>query len=194
MGTMTKCIALPLLGLLLALPQPSQASQSDEEKSLITYLSAHEFRPSRRILDKISKDTNRLLVRVSTYRHLRPTVRVRALAALALYPSERSRRYLLSLFHERSLKGSNTGLLLRSQAMRSAARAFGIDVVDDIKALRDDEEEHIRAAVAHALADSGQRSMLSYLRSWLSHAKTIVVKSAIDQSIERLKRLEETRP
>jgi hypothetical protein len=78
--------------------------------------------------------------------------------------------------------------------MRSAARAFGIDVVDDIKALRDDEEEQIRAAVAHALADSGQRSMLSYLRSWLPHAKTIVVKWAIDQSIERLKRLEETRP
>tara|TARA_Y100001934_G_scaffold216835_1_gene257327 strand:- start:108 stop:686 length:579 start_codon:yes stop_codon:yes gene_type:complete len=177
-----------ILGLLalLALPMEASANRSDEERSLIVYLGAHEFEPSRKILDKISHDTNRLLIRVSGYKALRPTLRVRAIAALSLYPTQQTQRYLLGLFHERSLKKTNTGLLIRRQALRSAASAFGVEVVDEIKALRSDNDPNIRDAVAHALGDTKLASLIPYLKAWLPHENTYLVRGSIERSIDRL--------
>ena len=173
---------------LLALPSEANANRSDEERSLILYLGAHEFEPSRKILDKISNDTNRLLIRVSGYTGLRPTLRVRAVAALSLYPTVQTQRYLLGLFHERSLKKTNTGLLIRRQALRSAGSAFGVEVVDEIKALRSDKDPNIRDAVAHALGDTKLKSLIPYLKAWLPHETTYLVRGTIERSIDRLSR------
>lgn len=183
-----RCAWIPCLALLLLLPTAAEASRSDEERSLIVYLGANEFEPSRKVLDKISQDTNRLLIRVSGYKSLRPTLRVRAIAALSLYPTTQTRRYLLGLFHERSLKKSNTGLLIRRQALRSAGTAFTVDVIDDIKALRSDADPNIRDAVAHALGDTKSASLIPYLKAWLPHENTYLVRGSIERSIDRLSR------
>jgi hypothetical protein len=184
-------ILIGFLLVLLAVPATVQANRSDEERSLITYLSAHEFQPSRKILDRISADPNRLLIRVAGYTKLRPTLRVRAIASIALYPSQQTQRYLLALFHERSLKKSNTGLLIRRQALRSAGRAFGVEVVDEIKALRTDKDPNIRDAVAHALADTRLKALIPYLQAWLPNEDTYLVRGSIEQAIERLSRQKE---
>lgn len=178
-----------LLAAFLAFPSVASATSADEERSLVTYLTGHHFKPDRRVLDRISPETNRLLVRIASDAHQRPTLRVRAVTSLSLYPSLRTKRYLLGLFHERSLKGTNTGLLLRVEALRSSARAFRGKVADDIKALRDDADIQIRAAVAQALGDTGSKRLLPYLRAWLPHEKTFFVRGVIDQTIDRLERL-----
>ena len=188
---MTRRFKMHLLVCLLALmviPTQAHANRADEERSLIAYLGAYEFEPSRKVLDRISHDTNRLLIRVSGYTKLRPSLRVRAIAALGLYASAQTQRYLLGLFHERSLKKTNTGLLIRRQALRSAGRAFGVEVVDEIKALRSDKDPNIRDAVAHALGDTKVKLLIPYLKAWLPHEDTYLVRGSIERSIERLSR------
>ena len=191
MNRLTKTVFFAIFTMLLSVPLNANANRPDEERSLISYLSAYEFEPSRKILDKISDDANRMLIRVSGYQKLRPTLRVRAIASLALYPSQQTQRYLLALFHERSLKKTNTGLLIRRQALRSAARAFHVEVVDEIKALRSDKDPNIRDAVAHALGDTRLKSLLPYLKAWLPHEDTYLVRGSIERSIERLSRQKE---
>ena len=160
----------------------------EQERLLMVLLNAHEYRPTRKLLDRVGKDVNRLLVRISTYRSARAKVRVRALLSLALYPTRRTKLYLLSLFHERSLKKNNTGLLMRRQALRSAAFAFKTEVINDILILKADPSPQIREAVAHALGDTLSLSALSPLRAWLPNERELFVRIAIDRSIVRIKR------
>ena len=182
------------LALLVTSAGPVQArSEKEQERLLIVVLNAHEYRPNKKVLDKIGPEVNRLLIRIATYHTMRATVRVRALSSLALYPSNQTRRYLLSLFHERSLKKSPSGLLLRRQAIRSAARAFRASVIADIITLKTDRNVQIREAVAHALGDTLSKQALPHLRAWLPHEKELFIRLAIEKSITRITRQKDTK-
>ena len=181
-------IALLALALLTGSSSAAEArSVKEQERLLLVLLNAHEYRPNRKLLDRVGKQVNQLLVRISTYRHMRARVRLRALASLAVYPSHRTKQYLLSLFHERSLKKNAVGLLIRRQAIRSAALAFKDGVINDILTLKSDGDAQIREAVAHGLGDTLSTLALPHLRAWLPNERELFVRMAIEKAIKRIK-------
>ncbi len=174
----------------LVLGGVASASESFEkqERRLMTLLSAYEYVPNKKVLDRVGPDVDLLLVRIAGHPKLRPTVRVRAMSSMALYPNPRVQGFLRSLLHERRLKGTPLGVLLRRQAMRSLAWAFGDAAVDDLAPLRQDADPQIREACARAYGDSQSRRAIALLEAWLPHEPELFVRSAVDDALQRLKR------
>ncbi len=182
------CLALTALLILVSAPSATARSLQEQERSVISLLNAFEYVPSRRVLDRIGPDVNEVLVRVSTFPRLRSTIRVRALSSLALYPSDRTQRYLVGLLYDRELRKSSVGLLLRRQAMRSLGFAFGEDAIKDIKQFRSDEDPQIRESCAHALGDTLSARAEDVLAAWLPLEKELFIRLAIESSIKRIRK------
>jgi hypothetical protein len=183
-------LAAALLAAALVLSAATAAAATtvkEQERSLLKLLAAHEYQPNRRVLDRIGPDVNQLLVHVASYRNVRTTLRVRALASLALYPSPRTRQYLSAQLHERDLMGTPGGTLMRRQAMRSLGLAFGVEVVGELTPFRDDPDPQIREGAAHALGDTGAADALAPLSAWLPNESKLFVRVAIDNAINRIR-------
>ncbi|MCA9519097.1 MAG: HEAT repeat domain-containing protein [Myxococcales bacterium] len=159
----------------------------EQRESLFTLLSAYEMRVDRKVLDTIGPDVNDLLVDLADGPKVRPRVRVRAVSALGYYPSARTKAYLVSLIHERSLKGSAIGRDLRRQALRSYGFAYRDGAVDELLSVKDDPQPLVREAVAHGLGDTGSAYAITALETWLDQERDIVVRTAIDRSLDRLR-------
>lgn len=159
----------------------------ERRASLQWVLAAHDTELNKGVLDALGPDTDELLIDIANTPRETPRVRVRALAALAFYPSEGTFGFLSSLLHERNLIGNVEGLQLRRQAIRSLGRAFAERAVDDLAALRTDREPGIRQAVAQGLGDSGSARALPTLELWLSTEHDLVVREAVDRAVNRLR-------
>jgi HEAT repeat protein len=194
MNRTTVRIFLVALSGLVAVPAlPARSSDRDsleeQEQRLVRVLSAHEFAPSRNVFDRIGPDVNQLLVRIASSTEHRPSLRVRAVSALSIYPSDRSRRFLGGLLFERELVGTPSGTLLRREAMRSLAVGFGGEVVDELAPLKDDGDAQIREGCAHALGETKSPRAVPVLDAWLPHEPELFVRLAVDRAVSRLKRL-----
>lgn len=181
-----------LVLLLVALTQAAPASarsrsKADQRTSLVYYLNAYELRLTREALDQIGPDVPQLLVDLVNAPDAAVKVRVRACAGLGLYPTQQSFDVLRTLLHERLLIGTEVGLQLRRQALRSLGRGFGDRSVDDIVHLRNDPEPLVREAVAHALSDAGSARPLPMLETWLSIEPVLHVRMAVDAAVSRLR-------
>jgi hypothetical protein len=182
-------IALVASVALTALAPPAAASQSvrEQRESLLWLLQAHEFRPDRALLDKVGPDVNRVLVHIAEDPNTRSRIRVRAVSALAVYPSTRTSQFLAGLLYEPELMGTPGGTAIRRQALRSLGYAFGGEMVHTIAGLRNDADPQIREAVAHALGDTRSHHALEVLDSWLPLEQELFVRLAVDRSISRLR-------
>lgn len=172
----------------LALPATAaRRSRADQRASLVWYLNAYELKLTREALDRIGPDVAELLVDILNTPDAFVKVRVRACAGLGLYPSQQSFDVLRELLHERSLIGTELGIQLRRQALRSLGKGFGDRAVDDIIHLRTDPEPLVREAVAHALGDAGSVRALPMLETWLSVEPVLHVRMAVDSTVARLR-------
>jgi HEAT repeat protein len=183
-----------LLGAAIPVGQPAQAApptklrpMAEQRESLVMLLSAYEPEFRKAVFDTIGPDVPRLLVDIANHPKERATVRTRAVAALANYPNENTRAYLLGLLHERSLMENDLGLLMRSQALRTLGKAFGDGEVENIAALKNDRSQDVRAAVAHALGDSRSKKARLILETWLEQETNLAVKLAVDKALQRLR-------
>lgn len=192
---LARLILLALVAV-VALPQvaAAQVSPQEQRKSLMWLLSAHEFRVERRLLDSVGEDVNRQLVHIASDPKVRPTIRSRAVASLAVYPSARTRDYLQSLLYERALEGTTAGVQLRRQAIRSLAWAFREAVVNTLSGLRQDADPQIREATAHALGDTRSPAAERILDAWLPHEPELFVRLAVDRSLDRIRKGKERTP
>ena len=178
-----------LLTLVLMAPTTSARTQHTEEaqrRVLLQLLNAHEFKVNRKAFDRIGPEVNRLLVNISGDPRQRPTVRVRATAALSVFPSERTRRYLNGVLFDPDLMKNQFGLLQRREAMMSLGAAFKEDAVQSLAGFHDDKDPQIREGCARALGISGSKRALTTLNSWLPNEPEIFVRQAIDEAIEKL--------
>ncbi|MGM0576212.1 MAG: HEAT repeat domain-containing protein [Myxococcota bacterium] len=176
--------------LVLAAAPASQSRERNEEeqkRALLSYLNAHEFTVDERVLEAIGPDVNRLLVHVASDRNVRPTVRGRAVAALRVYPTKRTKKFLEGLLYERSLVGSSAGTLIRRETLRTLGRAFGEESVHAIADLRESSEPQIREGVAQGLGATGSPTALRILEGWLHHEPKLFVRLAVDEAITRLR-------
>lgn len=185
-------LAILTTGLTLAATAPEAAAvparpRSDQRASLVELLGAHELVLDRRSLDTIGPDVAQLLIDVAGGPNERPTVRVRAVAALALYPNASTHAYLRAQLFERTWFGSSLGSKMRSQALRSLGRAYGDSAIDDIASLRDDADPLVREGVAWALLDTRSTRGVPVLEAWLSHEEDFTVRSAVDQALTKLR-------
>ena len=171
---------LGLCACLIAHARPAHQQRSD----LLLVLNAYEFRVDAQVLRKIGPDVNKLLIEISGDPGFRPRVRNHALMALSVYPATQTRRYLESLLMEPSLIGTQTGTLIRRQALRSLGKAFQGEVVVPIANLKDDVNPQIRIAVAHALGDTQSDRAIPILSAWLPNEKELGVREAVDRALE----------
>lgn len=187
---------LPALSLALALallalaPTPADArtrSRPERRASLVWLLAATDAKLSRPALEALGPDTAELLIDIANTPREAPTVRVRALAGLGFYPTEPSYAFLSSLLNERNLIGHAEGLRMRRQAIRSLGWAFGDRAVDELLALRNDDEPGVRRSVALALGDSGSRRALPALEHWLTGEQDLAVRQAVDEAVNQLR-------
>lgn len=167
-----------------ATPERTPDEQFD---MLVSLLRATEIPLNRRSLDTVGRDINLVLVRIADLPRVDDVVRVRAVAALGLYPSRMTLDYLSSLLHERSLIGTALGTRLRRQAVRSIGVGFGDRAPDLVLALQRDPEPRIREAVAHAIGDSGSTHAIAALNAWLPNEPVLTVRLAIDSAIDTLR-------
>ena len=162
-------------------------SHDDRRASVVQLLSAYELELSRPALDTIGSDVGELLIDIASHPRETPRVRVRALAALALYPNESSFAYLRAQLFERSWYGNGLGVQMRRQALRSLGRGFRERAVDDIASLKNDPEPLVREAVAWSLADAGSQVAVPVLETWLQQEQTFSVRDAVDRALTRLR-------
>ncbi len=160
----------------------------DQRSSLVQLLSAFELEISRPALDTIGRDLHELLIDIASHPRELPRVRVRALAALALYPTESALAYLRAQLFERAWIGNGLGTQMRRQALRSLGRGFGERALDDIISVKGDTEPLVREAVAQALADAGSARAVPVLETWLQQESAFTVRDAVDRALTRLRR------
>lgn len=171
----------------LAAPSAQARTERSQEKSLVTLLQAFEFVPDRESLDRVGPSVNKLLVKIAGHPKYRPSLRNRALMALALYPSARTRDYLPSLFYDKTLSETRHGLLLRRQAIISFGKAFEDGAVDDLMPLGEDTDSQIREAWAHAMGETASMRALNALEAKIEHEDELHVRLAIDRAIAKLR-------
>ncbi len=169
-------------------PAAAKRTKDEQRASLVWMLSAYELQLTLENLERIGPDVGELLVDILNTPKEQVRTRVRAVAALAFYPTEQSFDVLRSLLHERSFKGTELGLQVRRQALRSLGRGFGDRAVDDMLGLRTDPEPLVREAVALGLMDAASARALPTLETWLSMEPDLGVRIAVDRAVSRLRR------
>ncbi|TNF38005.1 MAG: HEAT repeat domain-containing protein [Deltaproteobacteria bacterium] len=186
----TLTVALALLVTLLPLAaaaRPADRSPDEQRAMLVRLLGDKNLELDRRFLDPIGDDVPHQLVLIADLPSIRALVRVRALAALGLYPTVVTRRYLTGVLNEPDNAGSAVGTRLRQQALRSLGVGFGPEAVDDILAHRRDRAPAIRMSVANALGDARDPRVLPTLEQWLGAEPDLTVRAAIDDAISKLR-------
>ncbi len=183
-------LAFALAGSLAVSSDASARSKSEQRSSLVWLLSSYELQLRPENLARIGADVGELLVDIMNTPNEAVRVRVRAVAALAFYPSEATYEVLMSLLHERADNGTELGLQMRRQALRSLGRGFGDRAVDAMLSLKNDPEPLVREAVALGLLDAGSVRVVPTLETWLSVEPHLAVKIALDRAVNRLKTAE----
>jgi HEAT repeat protein len=167
---------------------PSKFRTPDQQReSLVMLLAAYEPVMKRSVFDSVGPDVPRLLIDIASHPKEAPTVRQRAVSALALYPSAATRGFLLSLLNDRNLLATTYGLVVKAQALRSLGRAFGDTEVDTLASYRSDPEVQIRAGAAYGLGDSKSKKARLVLETWLAQEDNLTVKHAIDRALTALR-------
>ncbi len=179
-------MTLSLLAVSSSSGHATAPSKLDEQRrSLYTFLQAYEIKLRRKVLDRVGPDVARLLIDIADKPRALAKVRIRAVAAVALYPTQTTRDYLRGLLHHKD-GGSSMALQLRRQALRSLGYAFGEDALDDILELKTDEDPMIREAVAHALGDTLSARVVPNLQTWLGQEPELFVRVAVDKALSRI--------
>lgn len=163
-------------------------NRDDVRRSLITWIESDEFRVDKRALDGLGSEINKLLVEVAGDPSMPATTRQRAVGALAVYPTDRSRQYLTSVVFERAFTGTALGTLLRREALRSLGRAFGGSMVNTLTSVRSDSNPQIREACARALGDTMSDDAMAELAAWLPNEPELFVRVAIDEATDAIRR------
>lgn len=184
--------ALVACALLLSTATDAEARRPLHEKeqfaTLVSFLSAHEFKVSEGILRSIGPDVNRLLVHVSGDPNQRPSIRQNALRSLVVFPTDRTRRFLETQLNDPGLIGTPHGLVLRRQAMLTYGTAFGQAAVAAIADLARDTDPQVREGAAGALAATRSESARRILDAWLPHEPELFVRLAVDRALETMRR------
>ncbi|MEZ4269236.1 MAG: HEAT repeat domain-containing protein [Myxococcota bacterium] len=166
----------------------AERSRDDVRRSLLTWLESQEFRVDKRALDGLGGEINKLLVEFAGDPGQVATVRQRAISALAVYPSTRSRQFLAGVVFERAFVGNSLGTLLRREALRALGRGFGESVVNTLASVRSDSNPQIREACARALGDTKSDNAMSELSAWLPNEPELFVRVAIDEATDAIRR------
>jgi len=181
-------LALALALLATSVVQARPLAPAEQRASLLSLLGGHHFRVDRPTLDRLGppREISNHLVHFSGDPKLRPTLRQRAIAALRVYPSQRTRTILEGLLYDPDLKTA-AGVGLRREALLSLAIAFREQAVTPISNHRDDANPQIREACARALGATQSRGALPLLDAWLPHEPELFVRLAVDNAIAHIR-------
>jgi HEAT repeat protein len=164
------------------------AAPSLPSAALVDALTGIDFVAQRPALDPLlGANPGDVLASIAASEVVDPGVRLRALRAIALYPSAASRAALANEIALHSAAISGTELL----HLRAAVEALGLigqpeDVAAVVPMLDKEESRDVRAAAAYALRDIGSTAASNPLRIRLNKEKKEQVRFAISDALRVL--------
>ncbi len=165
-----------------------QVAGSIPTAQLIDALSGIDFVAQRPALDPLlGGSPSEALASIAATEAVDPGIRLRALRALALYPSTESRAALAAEIGAYGAATAGVELL----HLRAAIEALGVigqpeDVPAILPMLDKEESRDVRAAAAYALRDIGSSAATNPLRARLAKERTEQVKFAISDALRVL--------
>ena len=186
--------ALAAVLLFASVAQSRGLAPAEQRASLLTLLEGHHFRVDRKLFDRLgrSKEIVDHLVRFASDPGLKPSLRHRATAALRVYPTTRTERFLGGLLYDPTLQNTQ-GVIQRREAMLSLAIAFRHRAITPLRNHRDDTNPQIREGCARALGATRSTDALPVLDAWLHHEPELFVRIAVDKAIEYIRGLAKNR-
>ncbi|RMH45001.1 MAG: hypothetical protein D6689_01050 [Deltaproteobacteria bacterium] len=146
-----------------------------------------DYVPDRAALDgAIAGSPTDVLVALAQDAAADPGVRVRAVRALGLYPSDATRSALAALVA--ALRSSEAGydLVLLRAALLSLGAVGGAGAAAAIAPALHHPSKDIRAAAATALGATGDKDAVAYLYEQLATEQDELVRQAISEALRRL--------
>ena len=165
----------------MALAAPAQGAPTEDEtkrRSVVLLLSGYEYEPALADWERIGPDANRILVNLIEDGALRPSLRLKALASLAWFPSRRSRAVLTQKMHARRATA-----IERRVAMRTLALAFGVDAVDELRGFLRSPELVLREGAIRGLGFIRNERVKAILRAHLEVEQDLDLKVLTDEML-----------
>jgi len=150
-------------------------------------LSGVDYVPDKPVLDDALGDLPDVdLMDIATSDAEDPGVRVRAYRALAHYPSDETRIFLITAVNTYAAASEGIDVLYLRAAMHSLAEVAGSDAVLVLDDLLDSSSRDIRADAALSLAETGSGAALPFLRARLTVETVEQVRWALKEAINVL--------
>ena len=194
-GNIAKRAALAAIGLFMALAiaHAATATRLGEpppgDPAVVESLSGIDHVPTRGTLDGLlggaAESTLIAIARGIAEESADPGVRIRALRALAAYPSAATETALREAIADHAGEQELDTLYLRA-AVDSLVQVAGPDAVTDLVPLLDHASRDVRASTARGLGDTGSDAAVSPLRARLSVEEVGQVRLAIAEALRVL--------
>ncbi len=179
-GFSARCFVAFFVAMLCISPLQASAQQNDPGLERVrTLLSTVDTPPSPTMWRAMGPSTLNHLEALYRDATQPGFVRLRAVATASFYPTEGSRRFLLSVAHD-----AGQGDLFIRQAVISLERAFGQTVTAEIVPFLQSEHDSVREACAAALGRIGSENALAALRARLPRERNEGVRRTIQNALE----------
>lgn len=170
--TVTTSLLIALV--LMWAPEPAHGQPPvDRVRQL---LSGYEHVPGRETLGALGPDTERVLMALARDPGERGYVRLRAVGALAHFPTDRAQAFLLGVARD----GELDPLFVR-EAVLALGRGFGKRAVAQVAPFLRHDDPAVRRAAARALAMAGTPRAREHMRKHLAHEPSPSIRRAIER-------------
>lgn len=172
-------------GGLLAVEGAAAARETDplKRQQVLALLSLPDVRPTLDDWKRVGPEANRILVELAEDPVLRPSLRLRAMANLAWFPSRRSQAYLT-----RQLYGREVPAIEKRVAMRALALAFGREMFPDLRGFLTEPDPGVREGAIRALGLLRGQRVRTLLENHLAVEQDLHLKRVTEEVIAELRR------
>jgi hypothetical protein len=174
-----------------AAPGRARARETDPYRRDQVLVLIAETAPEPTLADwkRVGPEANRILVDLAQEPELRPSLRLRAMAYLAWFPSRRTQAFLT-----RRLYARQAPAIERRVAMRALALAFGREVFPDLRGFLTDPDPGVREGAIRALALLGGARVRTLLENHLAAEESLGLKRVTEEVLAELSRPRAGRP
>jgi len=168
----------------VALPWPAEARETDPyaRDQVLLLIAESTPEPTVAAWKRVGPEANRILIDLADDPELRPSLRLRAMAYLAWFPSRRSQAFL-----NQRLYGRDVPAIQRRVAMRALALAFGAAVFPDLRGFLTDADAAVREGAIRALGLLGGERVRILLENHLATEEDLALKRLTEKVLADLR-------
>lgn len=176
--------AAGLFGVCLVAPRSAAARETDPFKrnQVLALITSPDSRPSLEDWKRVGPEANRVLVELAEDPELRPSLRLRAMAHLAWFPSRRTQAFLT-----RRMYGRDVPAIEKRVALRAFALAFGREAFQDLRGFLTDADPAVREGAIRALGFVRGRRVQTLLENHLVIEQDLRLKQVTEEVLATLR-------